>query len=478
MSWFDALYGGPGRGIGPHEPEKKGLHRFFQMVGRDFGQLLATNVLVCVLVLPAALGVSLGVILLQFPLTVAAGLLGGLLAGPALLMMADCSLRSLCNDPSAWTARALRTLSAKWKTALPLGAVLIALLGALSFVWSFFVEAMESGLNPGGAVLVFLLFDLLVLAVVGSLMTAALAAAPAGGCSLGRLLHTALRLLLASPGRAVAGGAVVFAGAAVLIRFFPLSTFWAILFGFWLPVLAAMQIFFPMLRETCGLTAEYRAPAFAGEPERPLTERQQKARSRANWWYYNWGLVMLAAVLVIAVVYVVHGLTTTVDPDYNVALVTTDTLPDASVLRLQQMLERYGEDRNKDGVVVVSLNVYTWSADADQNDMSSQMAGATRMNTDLANGDSGIWILADPAGFESAYGALSETLGSGWAGQLVRWNDVPALAEADLGSYNTSADGSTSQSVQQLLADYQIAVLDDSDGLWARLTGSVQVPAN
>ena len=60
MSWFDAIYGRPGRGVDPNEPEKKGLARFAQMLGRDFGQLIATNFLVCILILPAALGVSSG----------------------------------------------------------------------------------------------------------------------------------------------------------------------------------------------------------------------------------------------------------------------------------------------------------------------------------------------------------------------------------------------------------------------------------
>ena len=51
MSWFDAIYGRPGRGVDPNEPEKKGLARFAQMLGRDFGQLIATNFLVCILIL-------------------------------------------------------------------------------------------------------------------------------------------------------------------------------------------------------------------------------------------------------------------------------------------------------------------------------------------------------------------------------------------------------------------------------------------
>ena len=138
--------------------------------------------------------------------------------------------------------------------------------------------------------------------------------------------------------------------------------------------------------------------------------------------------------------------------------------------KLQTELERYGEDRNRDGIVLVELNVYTWSADAALTDMNSQMAGATRLNTDLANGTSGIWILADPEGFEEAYGALSETLGEDWESRLYSWTDVPALADADLGSYDTAADGSSSQSVQELFADYKVAVLDDSSGLWAALT--------
>ena len=469
MSWFDAIYGRPGRGVDPNEPEKTGLRRFAQMVGRDFGQLIGTNFLACLLLLPAALAVSLGVILLNFPFTLLAGLVTGLPAGVGLLLLTDCALRSLCNDPSAWLSRAGHTVKTRWRAALPLGAIAITLLGALSFVCAFLFEVMQGGQYPGGAVLVFLGFDLLVLAVAGSLTLAALTALPDGDVSFRAALRGAGQMLLLAPARSLGGSAVIFAGAAVLILFFPISTFWAMLFGFWLPALVAMQIFFPVLRQLYRIEVE-RPAAPAEEDGRPLTAKEKRRRSAANWWHYHWGLVVAGVVLVAAVVYVAHGLTTTVDPDYTVAVVTADVLPDASALKLQQALERYGEDRNRDGAVIVQLNVYTWSADASLTDMNSQMAGATRMNTDLANHTSGIWILADPAGFEQAYGALSEAFGSDWPARLYDWADVPALAGADLGSYNTSADGSATQSVQQLFADCKIAVLDASDGLWAALT--------
>ena len=230
MSWFDTIYGRPGRGVDPNEPEKKGLARFAQMLGRDFGQLIATNFLVCILILPAALGVSLGVILLNFPFTLLAGILTGLLAGLGLLLMADCCLRSLCNDPSPWMYRAVQTIKSRWKAALPLGALILTLLGGLCFVWAFLFAVLDQGGQyPGGAVLAFLGFDMLVLAVGGSLAVAVLAAIPAEQARLGALFRGAGQMLLLSPGRSIAGSLVILAGVAVLIVFFPVSTFWAML---------------------------------------------------------------------------------------------------------------------------------------------------------------------------------------------------------------------------------------------------------
>ena len=46
------------------------------------------------------------------------------------------------------------------------------------------------------------------------------------------------------------------------------------------------------------------------------------------------------------------------------ALVTAEALPDEAVLRLEQSLTPYAEDRNRDGVTVVEVYNYTWSAHA------------------------------------------------------------------------------------------------------------------
>ena len=465
MSIYNALYGRDGHGVDPGAPEKKGFARFCQMVGRDLGQLLGTNLMVCVLCLPAALGVSLGVTLLSLPLTVVCSAATGLLVGPAMVLLADCALRSLQNDPSQWLPRAKQTLAAHWKAACAFGAAGTLVLGLLCFVSAFVFEAAaQQGYYPGLAILVFLALDFLVLAVLGTLCAAVLplqVPAPDG------LLRRTGRLLAAAPARCVLAGVLMLAGIGGMILLFPVSVFWAVLFGFWLPGLAAMQILFPALRREYGV--EVRAIPRPAAPDKPLTAQEQKKRSRANWWYYHWGIVAVAAVLAVSVIYVAHGLLTTVDPDYTVAVVTAQPLPDEAVQSLQTALEACAADANGDGAVIVQVNNYTWSANASLTEQNQQMAGATQMNTDLANGESKIWILEDPDGFEQAYGALREKLGENWKTQLILWSQQPTLSKLDLGSYNTAADGSQRIDVQSRFAGCSVAVFDPSDALWQAL---------
>ena len=252
-----------------------------------------------------------------------------------------------------------------------------------------------------------------------------------------------------------------------MILLFPVSIFWAVLFGFWLPGLAAIQTLFPVLRQE--YSVQVRTIPRPTAPDKPLTAQEQKKRFRANWWYYNWGIVAVAAMVIVGVAYVAHGLLTTVDPDYTVAVVTAEALPDEAVQRLQTALADYAADANGDGAVIVQVNNYTWSADAALTDMNGQMAGATQMNTDLSSGESKIWILDDPEGFEQAYGALSENLGENWKTQLILWSQQSTLSNLDLGSYNTAADGSQTVDVQRRFAGYSVAVFDASDALWQAL---------
>ena len=131
-------------------------------------------------------------------------------------------------------------------------------------------------------------------------------------------------------------------------------------------------------------------------------------------------------------------------PDYNVAVVAPYYLPEDTVNALQDALAAYGEDRNGDGKVVVTLNVYT----LDYSDTETQtesaayltMAGTTKLAADVQGGLSSVFLLWDPAGFEESTGSLRYLDGTlpaadsdeDWWNMVYKWDDCPVLAGLDL----------------------------------------------
>lgn len=412
MGWFDAVYGRPGRGVDPDAPRKQGLARFAEIVGRDFGTLLGCNLLCCVLFVPAALLLSLGIVLQQFWLMLVCGALAGLFLGPALRLLACCVLRSLRDDPAPWLPAAWAALKKDKKRTLGFG-VLTAELAALAL---FFVEflsvAAGAGSYPALPVLVFFGVDALVLATAGCLLWLVL---PLDAGTPGRGM---LQVLLRGPLRCLGAALVVLADCVAITALFPVSVFWCVLAAFWLPGLWAGQLLYPMLEEYYAIPRMARRTPFeAGS--RPRTPAEEKKRRAANWWYYHWGMVAVGALVILGVVYVGRTLLTTVDPDESVAIVTAEALPDEALAALQAELAGCAADRNGDGRVVVEVNNYTWAAAPDALHTDAQTAGAVRINTDLTQGVSSIWFVEDPDAFEAAYGVFSESGGSRWRDALV-----------------------------------------------------------
>ena len=144
----------------------------------------------------------------------------------------------------------------------------------------------------------------------------------------------------------------------------------------------------------------------------PRKERQYTRRERwANWWDYNLKWVIIIGIAAAFVAYNFIGQYFFVTkPDHNVAVVAPYYLPEDTVNALQDALAAYGEDRNGDGKVVVTLNVYT----LDYSDTETQtesaayltMAGTTKLATDVQGGLSSVFLLWDPAGFEESTGSL------------------------------------------------------------------------
>ena len=194
----------------------------------------------------------------------------------------------------------------------------------------------------------------------------------------------------------------------------------------------------------------------------PRKEKQYTRKEKwANWWDYNLKWVLLIGIAAAFVAYTFIGQYFFVDkPDYNIAVVAPYYLPDDTVTALQNALAAYGEDRNGDGKVLVTLNVYTldYSDEDTQTESAAYltMAGTTKLAADVQGGLSSIFLLYDPAGFEESTGTLRYLDGSlpapdsddDWWNMVYRWTDCPVLADLDLGAYRadtTHAEGGDSQ---------------------------------
>ena len=133
-----------------------------------------------------------------------------------------------------------------------------------------------------------------------------------------------------------------------------------------------------------------------------LTPRKKRAYTRkerwANWWDYNlkWVIIIGIAAAFVGYCFIGQYFLTT-HADYNVAVVAPHYLPEATQTALQDALAAYGEDRNGDGKVVVKLNVYTMNFGSDDSDAYLDMAGTTKLSTDIQGALSSIFILYDPA---------------------------------------------------------------------------------
>ena len=202
-----------------------------------------------------------------------------------------------------------------------------------------------------------------------------------------------------------------------------------------------------------------------------LTPRKKRAYTRkerwANWWDYNlkWVIILGIAAAFVGYCFIGQYFLTT-HADYNVAVVAPHYLPEATQTALQDALAAYGEDRNGDGKVVVKLNVYTMNFGSDDSDAYLDMAGTTKLSTDIQGALSSIFILYDPAGFQSTTGTLRYLDGSlpqsdadnDWWNMVYHWDDCPVLAGLDLGDYTSDAVQNDSGSSQELLSHYYIGI--------------------
>ncbi len=125
MSLLSNLFGydRPGPGVRPDEPRKKGAARWFEILGRDLGSFFKAGLLALLGFLPFMLLLSLAIASHAVIFVIAAGVVGGALAMPQIVGMADTLLRSLRDEPGFWWVAYRRAWKRNWKGCLVPGMV-------------------------------------------------------------------------------------------------------------------------------------------------------------------------------------------------------------------------------------------------------------------------------------------------------------------------------------------------------------------
>lgn len=201
------------------------------------------------------------------------------------------------------------------------------------------------------------------------------------------------------------------------------------------------------------------------EPVRTYT----KAEKAGNWWHYHKWQVVVVIILLVVAAFIIKDTFFRAKPDYQVAYVGLQNLPEDTGTALTEALESFCDDRNGDGQVLVQLNQYAVELEsgAETTDAYSQMAGITRLSADLSSSDgSYIFLLEDPETFQEYTGALRYLDGTipedgesakDWENMVYRWTDCPVLTGLDLGTYTgyTLVDDATGNN-QDVLSELYI----------------------
>lgn len=187
-----------------------------------------------------------------------------------------------------------------------------------------------------------------------------------------------------------------------------------------------------------------------------LTTAKEK---RANWWWYNKRIVLAVAFFAVVIGVSVFTALSEAKPDYTVAIMTEYTFPGDLQEDVETMLERYGEDLNGDGKVVVDVQHFHFLAKANTEYEANELQAAyVRFAADASGGDSMIYIY-DTTG--DAYMEAND-LGDYFApaGDLkeksVLWADVPGLNTLVVDAY--ASTGATTENVLEVLGRLHVSI--------------------
>lgn len=229
----------PGKGVEPNEPRKRGLRRWLELVGRDFGKFWLSGALALLATLPYLLGLYFAIASHLLSALLLGCALGGMLAAPFWSALMDVLLRRYRDEAVFWRSDWGRALRRDWQQALLPGALWGVLFGAQFFTLCH--------LKPGGAGLALLVLLLAGLLVMAALAIWMLVQIPLFTLPFPTLARNTLALALGYP-LPTLGASLLILGYLALMRVFsPVSLLLLPLTNLWLPLSAALSAIYHSL---------------------------------------------------------------------------------------------------------------------------------------------------------------------------------------------------------------------------------------
>lgn len=424
---------------GPGGPPRSGPGLWFQTFWDNLGGLLGGSALTFAGFLPLALGVSLGLVYENLWITLLAGGTGGALAGVFWAPMLSLALQAFRGGTRGWFARWRRGLQRAPLPAALAGAALGLLAGGFLQIGGFLAQLLGMGDRPSLLVWAVLCADLFLLSLAASVLFPSLCVQEGPRPDPRRLAA----LALAAPGRVCLAALAFLGWFALGSALFPVSVPFALVIGFWPPALLTAQLLLPALERVFDLSGWDME-----EPDRspvPTGDGLTTGQRGEIWWRRRGPAVVILAACAGLLLWGGQLLLSAREPDLQIAVVHARPLPDGVRGALERSLAGLVGDLNGDGTARVQVNDYTVVFDGSAANADLQTAGSTLLVTDLAMGDSALFLVEDTGGFLERYADKVD------GDTPVRWADCPALAALDAGSWSSLDDIGTDLPGQSLL---------------------------
>ncbi len=296
MALFKRNYDKPGPGVPKNAPRKKGIGRFFELLGRDFMNLVKLNMIYQLFLLPSQILILLAIdayspipfmFFLHYNLPnplmwalvfMVLGIAGGVLVGPATVAMNHAISKMMRDDPGFIWHDFKKQFKDNFKSMAAPGVIYTLLMFAEIFAFVYYFAISGTGGAMNWVVTIIYFFSLVVFS-----MAAPYFFLQAGYLQLkgGGLLKNSLLLAFGFTPRSLVGGVVNSGLIAVQLMFFPTSLIFTVLIGYTIPTLFAQMWIWPPVDKTFKIekTLRIREGLEEGESaEEALAAEEEKER--------------------------------------------------------------------------------------------------------------------------------------------------------------------------------------------------------